>query len=75
MFKLYRVVMVYGEDRDNPVVEIRDNVLAKDAEDAKIKSGLMSKVDPKWDADYLTLAAMELCSVKVKAKPQEVKNV
>lgn len=75
MFKLYRVVMVYGADRDNPAVEIRENVLAKDIEDAKIKSGLMSKIDPKWDADYLTIVAIELCSVKIKSKPQEVKNV
>lgn len=75
MFKLYRVVLVYGENRNDPVVLTAEDVLARDGEDAKIKSGLMSKVDSKWDADYLTIEAIPICDVKIKSKPTEVKNV
>jgi hypothetical protein len=35
----------------------------------------MAKVNPEWDADYLTIAAVEIIEVKVKERPKEVKNV
>jgi hypothetical protein len=75
MLGLYNVVMVYAEDRKNLKIEEVRGVIAAGPEDAKVKSGLMAKVDKEWDADYLTLEAMKVMDVKVKAKPQEVKQV
>jgi hypothetical protein len=74
MKKLYEVYLVYGEDRKKPIVE-KAQVIADSDEDAKVKSGLMAKVNPEWDADYLTIAAVEIIEVKVKERPKEVKNV
>jgi hypothetical protein len=71
---LYDVYLVYGENRKKPVV-IREQVVARDEEDAKVKSGLMAKVDQDWDADYLTFICDEIGEVKVKERPKEVKNV
>ena len=75
MLNLYDVYMVYGEDRKKPEIEIERGIIAKNEEDAKIKSGLMQKVDPKWDADYLSFIVVELGEVKVKEKAKEVKNI
>jgi hypothetical protein len=74
MKKLYEVYLVYGEDRKKPIVE-KAQVIADSDEDAKVKSGLMAKVNPEWDADYLTIAAVEIIEVKVKERPKEVKQV
>lgn len=75
MKELYDVYMVYAEDRKNPVIEIKRGVIASDEEDAKIKSGLMKKIDEDWDADYLTFICYEIGSVSVKEKPKEVKQI
>jgi hypothetical protein len=74
MKKLYEVYLVYGENRKAPIVE-KAQVIADGEEDAKIKSGLLGKVDKDWDADYLTIAAVEIIDVKVKERPKEVKQV
>jgi hypothetical protein len=75
MKKLYTVYLVYGADRDKPTVVVRRDVIAKDIEDAKVKSGIYAEVKAEWDSDYLTIYADEICDVKVKAKPSEVKTV
>lgn len=72
---LYKVWMIYGGDRKNLIIDSQDGVLAKNEEDAKIKSGLMQKVNQEWDADYLTFICQEIGDVNVKAKPKEVKQV
>jgi hypothetical protein len=75
MIGLYDVVMVYGEDRKNLIINKSDGVMAASDEDAKIKSGLMARVDKSWDADYLTFIVNKIGDIKVKPKPSEVKNV
>jgi hypothetical protein len=75
MKKLYTVYLIYGADRDKPTVVVRRDVIAKDIEDAKVKSGIYAEVKAEWDSDYLTIYADEICDVKVKAKPSEVKTV
>ena len=75
MKELYDVYMVYAEDRKNPIIEIKRGVIACGEEDAKVKSGLMKKVDEDWDSDYLTFICYEIGSVSVKEKPKEVKQV
>ena len=47
---LYDVYLIYGENRKKPLV-IREQVIARDEEDAKVKSGLMAKVESTWDND------------------------
>lgn len=76
MKNLYEVFLVYGEDRNNPVVNMMtDCVIAESDEDAKIKSGVYSKIKPEWDADYLTILVRNLGAVKIKEKAKEVKSV
>ena len=75
MFKLFNVYLVYAEKRNEPTIIVEKSVLAKDAEDAKVKSGLFGKVDKSWDSDFLTIYADEICDVKVKSKPTETKAV
>jgi hypothetical protein len=75
MLGLYNVVLVYAEDRKKPEIQEVRGVIAAGSEDAKVKSGLMAKISPDWDADYLTIEAVKVIDVKVKAKPQEVKQV
>jgi len=74
MKKLYEVYLVYGENRYAPIIH-REQVIADNEEDAKIKSGLHSKVMASWDSDYLTFRAIEIMDIKVKEKPKEVKQV
>lgn len=73
--ELYNVYLVYAEDRKKPVVKRVDGVLAKNTEDAKVKSGLMKDVDPEWDSDYLNFICEHIGTVNVKPKPTEVKSV
>lgn len=75
MKKLYNVYMIYGENRKQLVIKKKDDVIASDEEDAKIKSGLMKTISEEWDNDYLTFIVHEIGEVKVKEKPKEVKNV
>lgn len=72
---LYTVYLVYAEDRKAPVVKRVDGVIAKNGEDAKVKSGLMKEVDDSWDSDWLNFIVEEIGAVKVKPKPTEVKQV
>lgn len=72
---LYRVWLIYAEDRKNPVVSRMSEVVAKDEEDAKVKSCVYREVNPDWDNDYMTIFAEEICPVQVKKKPTEVKNI
>ena len=72
---LWNVYLVYGGDRDKVVSKANLLIVASDCEDAKIKSGLYADVDPSWDADYLTITAVKVCDIKIKAKPSEVKQV
>ena len=73
--ELYTVYLVYAEDRKAPVVKRVDGVLAKNTEDAKVKSGLMKEVQDDWDSDYLNFICEHIGTVNVKAKPTEVKSV
>jgi hypothetical protein len=75
MKNLYEVFLVYGEDRKNPVISATERVIANDDEDARVKSGIYSKVEKEWDADYLTIIVHNLGAVKIKEKAKEVKNV
>jgi hypothetical protein len=74
MKKLYEVYLVYGEDRKNPLV-FKEQVIAENEEDAKIRSGLNAQILPSWESDYLTFTAVEIIDVKVKERPKEVKQV
>lgn len=75
MKNLYEVFLVYGEDRKNPIVTKAENVIANDDEDARVKSGIYSKVEKEWDADYLTIIVRSLGAVKIKERAKEVKTV
>jgi len=75
MKNLYEVFLVYGEDRKNPIISATERVIANDDEDARVKSGIYSKVQKEWDADYLTIIVRDLGAVKIKEKAKEVKNV
>lgn len=75
MKKLYSVYMIYGENRKQLIIKKKEDVIASDVEDAKIKSGLMKTISEEWDNDYLTFIVNEIGEVKVKEKPKEVKNV
>ena len=72
---LYRVYLIYAADRKNPVVVTTGSTIAKDDDDAKVKSGVYQKILPEWDADYVTIITEKVAEVKVKPKPQEVKTV
>jgi hypothetical protein len=72
---LYRVYLIYAADRKNPKIVTTGSTIAKDDEDAKIKSGVYAQIDASWDADYVTIIAEMVAEVKVKPKPQEVKSV
>jgi hypothetical protein len=76
---LYDVWMIYAEDRKEPVVDNaiieHKQVIAKDEDDAKVKSGVMQLVEKHWDSDYLSFIVNEIGEVKVKEKPKEVKNI
>ena len=73
--ELYTVYLIYAEDRKSPVVKRVDGVLAKNPEDAKVKSGLMKEVDAEWDSEFLTFIAEHIGTVAVKPRPTEVKSV
>lgn len=75
MKNLYEVFLVYGEDRKAPVISATERVIANDDEDARVKSGIYSKIEKEWDADYLTILVRNLGAVKIKEKAKEVKNV
>jgi hypothetical protein len=75
IMKLYDVYLVYAENRKNPYIKVYGGIVAKDPEDAKVKSGLMREIKEEWDADYLTFITREIGEVKVKEKPKEVKNI
>ena len=68
---LYRVYLIYAADRKNPQVITTGSTIAKDDEDAKVKSGVYQKIDAEWDADYITVVCEKVAEVKVKPKPQE----
>lgn len=72
---LYEVIRCYGADRNSIQVKKFEEVVADSEEDAKIKSGVYATIDKSWDADFLTIIVRKLGDVKVKVKPQEVKNV
>jgi hypothetical protein len=72
---LFEVILCYGEVRKEPFVKILPPVIADSEEDAKIKSGAYGFIKPEWDADYLTVIVRKLGDVKIKSKPQEVKQV
>ena len=75
LMTLYDVYMIYAESHNNLTTHLRTGVLAADEEGAKIKSGLMKKIQDDWDTDYLTFVVKCIGQVKVKAKPKEVKTV
>jgi len=70
---LYEVWMVYTEDREEPIVR-KKTVIARDVEDAKVKSGLMKEIDSEWDVDYLTFIVNSIGAIKIKEKPQEAEQ-
>jgi hypothetical protein len=72
---LYDVYMIYAEKHNKLHTWLETGVLAADEEGAKIKSGLMKKIEDDWDTDYLTFVVKVIGQVKVRAKPKEVKTV
>ena len=72
---LYRVYLIYAADRKNPQIVTTGSTVASGDEDAKIKAGVFTQIDPAWDHDYITIIAEKVGEVKVKAKAQEVKQV
>lgn len=72
---LYEVIVCYGEDRKEPFVKVLPPVIADSDEDARIKSGAYGFIKPDWDADFLTIIPRKLGDVKIKSRPQEVKQV
>jgi hypothetical protein len=72
---MYDVYLVYGGDRKNIVVESALGVIAANGEDAKLKSGLMQKMQTEWDTAYVSFVVRPLGEVKVKPRPKEVKQV
>lgn len=72
--KLYEVWTVYVEDQKKPIIAWQ-RLVARDQEEAKIKSGLLKEIDDTWDTDYLTVIVKEIGDVKVKEKPKEVKTI
>ncbi len=74
MKTLYDVYLVYGGDRNKPVVE-KVQVIASDMEEAKLKSKLQSKIQDDWDMDFITFCVQPLIAVAVKERPAEVKQV
>lgn len=73
---LYKVWLVYGGDRDDVSVSSAQNhVVAKDEEDAKIKSGIYKDIPKDWDSDYITIICQCIGDVNVKSKAKEVKHI
>jgi len=72
---LYRVYLIYAADRKNPKIVTTGSTIAKDDEDAKVKSGVYLNIDAEWDADYITVVSEKVAEVKVKPKPQEVHQI
>lgn len=73
---LYQVWLIYGEDRnDVKIVCTKNCVIAKNEEDAKIKSEVHKSIDKDWDSDYVTIICQQIGEVNVKPKPKEVKQV
>lgn len=75
MIGLYDVYVIYGGDRDNPIVRQGKRCFAMGEEAAKIKSGAMKLIDDDWDTEYVSVIVECICTAKVKPKPAEVKNV
>lgn len=71
---LYDVYLIYAEKLTEPIVK-KASVIAKNEDDAKIKSGLMKEVNEKWDTDYLTFITNPIGIVTFKKKPEEVKII
>lgn len=69
---LYEVITTYGIDRNEVIVE-KTHVVAENEERALMQCKDVIKSD--WDLDYVSQSIDVLCSVRVKRKPRETKEV
>lgn len=69
--KLWKVYVVYAENRKSPVVS-EYLIVAADADQAKLLLPKEATAERDWD--YLTFICQELGTIKAKPKPQEVKQ-
>lgn len=69
--KLWKVYVVYAENRKSPVVS-EHLIVAQDADQAKMLVPQQETSSRDWD--YLTFLVEEIGVVKAKPKPQEVKQ-
>lgn len=71
---LYQVFLVYGlGDVCSPCLP--RYVIAKDEDNAILKSKIHGDIDGEWDTDYVTILCLNIGEVKTKPKPKEVKQV
>ena len=64
MYYLWQVFLVYGKgDTCSPCMP--KYVVAKDMEEAKIKSGVYKEIPTTWDSEYVTILCLTLGEVKV----------
>ena len=64
MYYLWQVFLVYGKgDTCSPCMP--KYVIAKDSEEAKIKSGVYKDIPDSWDSEYVTILCLTLGEVKV----------
>jgi len=64
MYYLWQVFLVYGKgDICSPCMP--KYVVAKDSEEAKIKSGVYKDIPDRWDSEYVTILCLTLGEVKV----------
>jgi len=64
MYYLWQVFLVYGKgDICSPCMP--KYVVAKDSEEAKIKSGVYKDIPDRWDTEYVTILCITLGEVKV----------
>ena len=64
MYYLWQVFLVYGKgDTCSPCMP--KYAIAKDSEEAKIKSGVYKDIPDSWDSEYVTILCLTLGEVKV----------
>lgn len=67
---LWEIWVIYTGDIGCPIVKVPvcGYTVAKDAEEAKLKSGAYKLVEDDWDKDYVTVMTKQICEVRVPKK-------
>ena len=71
MYYLWQVFLVYGKGDTKQGLKsvcspcMPKYVIAKDSEEAKIKSGVYKDIPDSWDSEYVTILCLTLGEVKV----------